>query len=270
MKLRALQHVPVDVVDLRQPVGRAERDHRDPPPDFPLGADVEEIEPGDVEQEAGREPDAVVGEAGQDEPDDDDAMAGQRRRQDHRASPDARVGLDRQPRPEGDRDRDALPTSVLRLAASNILPGSSGPRANHGINAPNNSAPANWNAPPDEDRTARRGPGRASSHSVHRSSAGIERAAAPHALQVGQRAARRNQLRSAARRKAHDRRGERRRRRPGRIAPPVGLGDLEPMVALDFFRRCDRVGDLDLMPQPLQALHEVEACGCCGGRGHSP
>ena len=103
VKLRALQHVPVDVRRSAlsrsvAPNGTTAIRRRT----VPLGVDVEQIEPGDVEQEAGGEPDAVVGEAGQHEPDDDDAVAGQRRRQDHRASADARVGLDRQPHPEGD------------------------------------------------------------------------------------------------------------------------------------------------------------------------
>src|SRR6476469_6446757 len=42
------------------------------------------------------------------------------------------------------------------------------------------------------------------------------------------------------------------------VTRSVRLGDLETVVALDFFRRRYRIGNLDLMPQPLQPPDEVE------------
>src|SRR5437868_9785380 len=148
----------------------------------------------------------------------------------------------------------ALPTTVLRLAASNIVPGSSGPRANHGIPTAIRSAPANWK----RLRIIRLGDARTWSCRIFRPcpelvegpcpelvgaesqrppvEVRIERPAAPHALEVGERSARRDQRREPLVGKlaigavgdgADDQ----------VVALPVGLGHLEPMLTLDLLRR---------------------------------
>jgi hypothetical protein len=71
-------------------------------------------------------------------------MAGKRGRKDNRAASDPWVGLDRQPGVKSDDDGNGVAEQVLKLAGSNIDPGSS-QRAVQGRNAPINKAPANWN-----------------------------------------------------------------------------------------------------------------------------
>ena len=117
-ELRPLHHQPVDPIDVAKPAGAAKRDDGDAPADVALGIHVAAVEPDDVEDEAGRQPETIVGEAGEHEPDEHAAVAGQRRRQDDRASANAGIGPDRQAQPEGDDDGDAVaddPVEARRL-----------------------------------------------------------------------------------------------------------------------------------------------------------
>src|SRR6185437_1237061 len=43
------------------------------------------------------------------------------------------------------------------------------------------------------------------------------------------------------------------------VRPSIRNRDRETVLALDLLRGSDRVGDFDLMAEPLQALHQVEA-----------
>src|SRR5205085_9588218 len=80
---------------------------------------------------------------------------------------------------------------------------------------------------------------------------GIERAAAPHPLEVRERPARSDQRRKLLVAEVaigtvgncadHQ-----------VVSPAVGLGDLEPVFALDLLGRSDRVRDLHLVAEPLQ------------------
>src|SRR5438874_5152100 len=136
-----------------------------------------------------------------------------------------------------------LPTSVLRLAASIIVPGRNGPRRNHDGSAPTTSAPANWN----RLRTRSEGVSRTWSCRIVRPcpelverpsqrppvEPWIELASTPHALKVGERAPRRHQCCQAL--VGEIAIGAVSDRTDHQIVPPaVGLGDLEAMFALDL------------------------------------
>ena len=54
------------------------------------------------------------------------------------------------------------------------------------------------------------------------------------------------------------------------ILAAADLGDRKPVLAIDFIRRRERIRDVDLMPEPLQPPHQVEACGCCACPERSP
>src|SRR4051812_41982362 len=84
--------------------------------------------------------------------------------------------------------------SVFAVAASKKSPGRSHPRTIHGTSAPVSSAPANWNRLRIRKEGAARTwscfiPPRSQRPQVE---AWTKRPAAPHALQVGERAARRH------------------------------------------------------------------------------
>ncbi len=123
VELGSFEQVPDDAFDLHQMLGGAEWDHRDPPPHFPLGPDVEQIEPGDMEQEARCQSDAVVGKARQDEPDDRDAVAGKRGGKDDRTAANAGIGFDRQPRPKGEDHRDGIADQRIEACGLEHLAG---------------------------------------------------------------------------------------------------------------------------------------------------
>ena len=68
---RGLDRVSQSTLSIaQQTLDCAEGHDRDPPADLPLREDVEHIQPGHVKQEAGGQPDAVVGKARENEPDD--------------------------------------------------------------------------------------------------------------------------------------------------------------------------------------------------------
>src|SRR3954453_12149684 len=150
---------------------------------------------------------------------------------------------------------------VLRPAGSNIVPGSSGPRASHGSSAPMTSAPANWKrlriridpAPTRDTRSWRITP--SCPELVEGSQRppvdpGIEGPVAPHVLQVGQRSPRRHHPRDplvwqfaivTVGDGADDE----------VIALAVQLGQLEPVLTLDLGGIGQRVGNRDVVAQPL-------------------
>src|SRR5690349_9451583 len=70
VELRALENMPLDPADLHDLVGGPERHDGYSPPQPALGVDVKQIQPRNVEQEAGGEAEAIVWKSGQDEPDD--------------------------------------------------------------------------------------------------------------------------------------------------------------------------------------------------------
>src|SRR5690348_16501585 len=86
----------------------AEGDNRDTPADVPLRIDVEHVKQGDVEQETRREADTIVGKAREHEPHDNRSVAHRRGWKNDGAPANARIGLDRQPHPKGDDDRDTV------------------------------------------------------------------------------------------------------------------------------------------------------------------
>ena len=106
MQLRTPERHPVDRLDAGEPVEGAIRYDGDAAAHPALGIDVEKVQPEDVEDEAQRQRDAVIGKASEREPDEHQAVARERRRKNHVAPADAGVGLDRKPRPESNDDRD--------------------------------------------------------------------------------------------------------------------------------------------------------------------
>src|SRR5579872_2158705 len=76
VQLRALKLVPIDAFDLDELGGCSKRHDGNSTTNFPLRANVEQVEPRDMEHKAGAEPDAIIGKTSKQEPDDCNPVTG--------------------------------------------------------------------------------------------------------------------------------------------------------------------------------------------------
>ena len=108
LEQRPLERNPFDIRNTLQHLDFAERHHGDAGHHPALAVDKQQVQPQNVQQKAERERDAVVREAGQQEPSHHDPVACQRRGKNHVAAADPRVGLDGQTSPKCDDDGDRV------------------------------------------------------------------------------------------------------------------------------------------------------------------
>ena len=190
------QRHPVDVLDAAQHSHRAERHHRDPPPDFPLAVEIGEVIPQHVKAEADGQPEPVVGQARQQQGDDHKPVAGERCREDHVGRPNAGIGFDRQPHPQRDGDGQDIAHQGIEAGRLAELSELQCPARGIGQQSGDEDCARELESPPRQQRFLHRlGWGRIVTHHVNTTRKGSKRPApdrrievdfAPHALEIGQ------------------------------------------------------------------------------------